>query len=203
MAASVNGELPVDSDTLEATVGYDGQQLSSQLLDGRNTTIEAETRQGGKLDLDHVQPTGRFRCEKELEPLGEGESLIGGQVLIEGTEVMSVQIIQHDPNPGRGGVSCGQCLEEQGELSFGALGLNLGQSVACQRFNRRQQGTGTMFGVSIMLFAHLSAVHGPRVNDITNEKARAFIEAHHWVERVVRQRIQPQNALHLGDEAAG
>jgi len=51
-----------------------------------------------------------------------------------------------------------------------------------------------------MLFADLVAVHRQRGDCLADEKTWAFIKADDWVARVIGLRIQPQEALHLGDE---
>lgn len=203
MSADISRELPVDFDALTVTVRHDGQHFGLQPLLGRDTTLEAETRYGRELDLDHVQPTGRFGCEKELEPLGQSKGFIGRQVLVERTEIVGVQIVQDDTNYVCGRIGGRQSLKECGELSLGATGMNLRQSSARQWFNSRQEGAGTLFGIGVMLLAHLAALHGQWFHHITEEKTRSFVIANHWLERVVRQRVQPQDLLHLGNEPAG
>ena len=54
-----------------------------------------------------------------------------------------------------------------------------------------------------MFFPNLTTLHGNGFDHITNEETRPFIKADNRVERVIRQAIQPEDLLHLGNEAAG
>jgi len=51
-----------------------------------------------------------------------------------------------------------------------------------------------------MLFAHLAALQRQRLNFVADQKARTFIEANNWVEWIIGQSIQPEDALHLRKE---
>lgn len=53
-----------------------------------------------------------------------------------------------------------------------------------------------------MLLAHLPTLHGQWFHHITDEETRTFVIANHRLERVVWQRVQPQDLLHLGNEPA-
>jgi hypothetical protein len=51
-----------------------------------------------------------------------------------------------------------------------------------------------------MLFANLVALHGERLDFVANKKTRAFIKANDRVEWIIGLSIQPEEALHLGQE---
>jgi hypothetical protein len=51
-----------------------------------------------------------------------------------------------------------------------------------------------------MLFPDPTALQGERIDLLADQKARAFIEADDRVERILRQGVEPQEALHPGHE---
>src|SRR5262249_17318897 len=67
-------------------------------------------------------------------------------------------------------------------------------------FNRRQPGARPVFLIGVMLFPDLTALQGERIHLFADQKARAFIKADDRVLRIMRQPVEPSEALHLGDE---
>ena len=61
---------------------------------------------------------------------GDKGGFVGGQVFVKGTDIMSVQVVLHDPDFERLRILGGQGLEKKRVLAFSALRVNLGQASA-------------------------------------------------------------------------
>src|SRR5262249_17010987 len=56
------------------------------------------------------------------------------------------------------------------------------------------------FLIGIMLFADLACLDRQRLNQFANEEARTFIEANHWVARIIWLLIESYEPFHPGDK---
>src|SRR4030095_1297470 len=151
VSGSLDGELPVDFDLLVISLFDNRQDFSLQLLPRRDAPVQTRADDGRELDLDHIEPTAGLRRVVEVKALGQCEGFIGWQGLVEGTRVMRVQVVLHEPNLFSLGPSRRQRLTKDRVLFLGTLRMYLGQPCPGQRFNRCQQGTGPVLLVGVML----------------------------------------------------
>ena len=75
-------EERVDFDLLLLSLGKKGQHFLFQLHHRRDAPVETKPSQRGKLDLDHVQPTGGLRRVVKLKSLPQCPRRIGRQLVI-------------------------------------------------------------------------------------------------------------------------
>jgi hypothetical protein len=95
-------------------------------------------------------------------------------------------------------VSRGEVLEKQGIFPLGALRGQLGQTLSGERLDGRQQTTGAVFGVSVMLFSSSSRLWVQRGHGLTNQIAGALIKADDRIVRVLGQSVKMQQLFHAG-----
>jgi len=121
-------------------------------------------------------------------------------MLIEGTGVVGVEIVLYQSDLDRVWILGGKCLAKQRVRSFGALWVYLRQALASQRFDCRQQRTRAKLFILVVLFSWLAWLHRCRNEGVADQKAGPFVIADYRIVRVIRQRIECQNALHLGQK---
>jgi hypothetical protein len=187
----------VDLDRFGVAVVKQGQHFTSQVLTGGNPAIQTLTSNHRELALDHVQPTSSLGGVVELKALGKGECLLGTQMLVKRTGVMSVEIVQHQSNLGCLPVGSRKLLTKQGEFALGSSRVYLPNSSSRERLDRCQQHTRTQFLVFIVLLRNLAFAHWSGQQGITNQETRSLIEAYNWIARIIGLGIQPQDVFKL------
>jgi hypothetical protein len=88
-----NGKLPANGDTFEVAFADEGKHLSTEAVNRRDATVKTGTREGRKLNFNHVEPTGSFGGIDKLKFLGEGKSLVGGEMVVERGRSMGIEVI--------------------------------------------------------------------------------------------------------------
>src|SRR3982750_620940 len=92
-AGRLDRELPINLNFLLLPLAHKGLDLGRQFLLCRKAAMQALFGQGGKLNLDHVQPTAGLGREVKLKTLGESKGFRRRERFIQRTEVVRVQII--------------------------------------------------------------------------------------------------------------
>jgi len=121
-------------------------------------------------------------------------------MLIDGTGVVGGAIVLYRSDLDRGWIRGGTCVAKQRVLSVGALWGYLRQALARQRFDCRQPRTRATLVLRVVLCSWRAWLHRCRNAGGADQKAGPFVIADYRIVRVIRPRIEGQNALHLGQQ---
>src|SRR5574341_659300 len=162
------GELPVDGRAHRIAALFPGRHLRDQDGFGRDTPVKTLAGQHRDLDFNHVQPTAMFGSVMELQLASNAAGLGWLKDFIQDLRFVGVEVVKHQPDRQCSWeIDIHQVAQTVGDINFGA---------PVGDFNVPPAGQG---------LAHF-----------TDQLVRAFIKAHHWIERVVGLLVQVKHIFH-------
>ena len=96
-ASVLSGESPVNDGGSLVTLMFQRRDLSLQYHLVADSTVETLIAQDAQLYLSHVQPTAVYRSVMELQALGYTQRFGWLEGIVQRTQLVSVEIVQHQP----------------------------------------------------------------------------------------------------------
>lgn len=77
-------ELPVDFDLFIMSELNESQDFGAQLVQEWNATVQTLEYYSGKLDFNHIEPTGRLGGIEKFKALSQGKAFLRWQMFVKG-----------------------------------------------------------------------------------------------------------------------
>ena len=105
----LDGKAPVDGGTSLIAFLFERMDMSPQVSLIRDTLSQTTTAEHAQLDLGHVEPTAVYWSVVELQTLGDAPRFERLERIVERTELVGIEIVQHHSDR----LSAGVCLVDQ------------------------------------------------------------------------------------------
>ena len=91
----LDGKAPVDGGTSLIAFLFERMDMSPQVSLIRDTLSQTTTAEHAQLDLGHVEPTAVYWSVVELQTLGDVPRFERLERIVERTELVGIEIVQH------------------------------------------------------------------------------------------------------------
>src|SRR5574341_926366 len=191
------GELPVDGRAHRIAALFPGRHLRDQDGFGRDTPVKTLAGQHRDLDFNHVQPTAMFGSVMELQLASNAAGLGWLKDFIQDLRFVGVEVVKHQPDRQCSWeIDIHQVAQTVGDINFGAPVGDFNVPPAGQGLEEQKQVTSPFPLVLIVVAQRLAGSSRDRLAHFTDQLVRAFIKAHHWIERVVGLLVQVKHIFH-------
>src|SRR5262245_53193772 len=196
-------ETPLHPGAPRVAVGVPCGGLATERLLIRDALRQALPRQDRQFDLGHVQPTAVLGRVVDLQAGGDPSRLLGREGLVERSQGVDVQVVQHQHDPlCLGVVHLDQLSDQFGPVVASAPLGHLHPSPPRERLEEDEEVGRAAPDVLIVLAGGLARFHWQRFSSMAVEFFALLVQADLGPLRVVRAMVDFEHVFHFGDKLA-
>ncbi len=140
--------------------------------------IQALTGENIEFDFGHVQPTTVLGRVVEFQPLQNALGFCGSKRLIQGSRLVGVQVVWHDPNAlSVRVVKVDQVFQTVGIIDLGSPIGHVDMAPTLQWLEEHEEIAGAMPFVFVIIAGRFARSHGQRHSRFTDQLHRQFVSA--------------------------